>query len=256
MRKFAEKRKKMDCIKNRRTIRKYKQEEIPSTLLNSLLEEAFRASTMGNMQLYSVVVTREPEMKAKLAPAHFNQPMVTTAPVVLTFCADFNRFSKWCKCRKAEPGYDNPISFINAASDALLVTQNFCTLAEAHGLGICYLGTTVYNPDQIVEILQLPELVMPVATITVGYPDESPVQPERLPLEGILHEEVYHDYTDEDIDRIYAAKEAMPENQHFVNINQKETLAQVFTDIRYKKADNEYMSGVLKKTLRQQVFAK
>ena len=254
--KFAEKRINMDFIKNRRTIRKYKQEEIPSTLLNSLLEEAFRASTMGNMQLYSVVITREPDMKAKLAPAHFNQPMVTTAPVVLTFCADFNRFSKWCKCRKAEPGYDNPISFINAASDALLVTQNFCTLAEAHGLGICYLGTTIYNPDQIVEILQLPELVMPVATITVGYPDECPTQPERLPLEGILHEEVYHNYTDQDIDRIYAAKEAMPENQHFVTINHKETLAQVFTDIRYKKADNEYMSGVLKKTLKQQGFAK
>lgn len=57
--------------------------------------------------------------------------------------------------------------FLNAATDALLVTQNFCTLAEEHGLGICYLGTTIYNPDQIVEILQLPELVMPVATITV-----------------------------------------------------------------------------------------
>ena len=182
----------MDCIKNRRTIRKYKQEEIPVTLLNELLEEAFRASTMGNMQLYSVVVTRDPQMKAKLAPAHFNQPMVTSAPVVLTFCADFNRFSKWCKCRKAEPGYDNPISFINAASDALLVTQNFCTLAEAHGLGICYLGTTVYNPDKIVEVRQLPELVMPIATITVGYPDECPAQTERLPLEGSLHEEVGH----------------------------------------------------------------
>ena len=246
----------MDCIKNRRTIRKYKQEDIPADLLNELLEEAFRASTMGNMQLYSVVVTRDAQMKAKLAPAHFNQPMVTTAPVVLTFCADFNRFSKWCKCRKAEPGYDNPISFINAASDALLVTQNFCTLAEAHGLGICYLGTTVYNPDKIVEVLQLPELVMPIATITVGYPDECPAQTERLPLEGILHEEVYHDYTPEDIDRIYAAKEAMPENQHFVAINNKETLAQVFTDLRYKKADNEYMSEVLKKTLKQQGFRK
>ena len=246
----------MDCIKNRRTIRKYKQEDIPADLLNELMEEAFRASTMGNMQLYSVVVTRGAQMKAKLAPANFNQPMVTTAPVVLTFCADFNRFSKWCKCRKAEPGYDNPISFINAASDALLVTQNFCTLAEAHGLGICYLGTTVYNPDKIVEVLQLPELVMPIATITVGYPDECPAQTERLPLEGILHEEVYHDYTPEDIDRIYAAKEAMPENQHFVAINNKETLAQVFTDLRYKKADNEYMSEVLKKTLKQQGFRK
>ena len=244
----------MDCIKNRRTIRKYKQEDVAATLLNELLEEAFRASTMGNMQLYSVVVTRDHEMKAKLAPAHFNQPMVTGAPVVLTFCADFNRFSKWCRCRKAEPGYDNFISFLNAASDALLVTQNFCTLAEAHGLGICYLGTTVYNPDKIIDILQLPELVMPVATITVGYPDECPAQPERLPLEGILHEEFYHDYTPEDIDRIYADKEAMLENQHFVSINNKETLAQVFTDLRYKKADNEYMSGALKETLKRQRF--
>ena len=102
----------MDYIKNRRTIRKYKQEDVAATLLNELLEEAFRASTMGNMQLYSVVVTRDHEMKAKLAPAHFNQPMVTGAPVVLTFCADFNRFSKWCRCRKAEPGYDNFISFL------------------------------------------------------------------------------------------------------------------------------------------------
>ena len=246
----------METIKNRRSIRKYKNEEIPAPLLDELLETAARAQTMGNLQLYSVVVTRDEAMKERLAPAHFNQPMVTSAPVILTFCADFNRFSKWCRCRQAEPGYDNPISFINAASDALLVTQNFCTLAEAHGLGICYLGTTVYNPDQIVETLQLPELVMPVATITVGYPDECPAQPERLPLEGILHEEVYHDYSPADIDRIYAAKEAMPENHHFVTINNKETLAQVFTDIRYKKADNEYMSGVLKKTLKQQGFAK
>lgn len=133
----------MESIKNRRTIRKYQSKDIPAELLNSLLEESFRASTMGNMQLYSVVVTRDQEMKAKLAPAHFNQPMVTSAPVVLTFCADFNRFSKWCRQRKAEPGYDNPISFLNAATDALLVTQNFCTLAEENGLGICYLGTTI-----------------------------------------------------------------------------------------------------------------
>ena len=104
----------MDSIKNRRTIRKYKAQDIPVDLLNDMLETSFRAATMGNMQLYSVVVTRDPEMKAQLAPAHFNQPMVTSAPVVLTFCADFNRFSKWCRQRKAEPGYDNLLSFMNA----------------------------------------------------------------------------------------------------------------------------------------------
>lgn len=244
----------MDSIKNRRTIRKYTEQDIPSTLLDSLLDEAFRASTMGNMQLYSVVVTRDIEMKKKLAPAHFNQPMVTSAPVVLTFCADFNRFSLWCRQRKAEPGYSNFISFLNAATDALLVTQNFCTLAEEEGLGICYLGTTIYDPEQIIRILELPELVVPVATITVGYPDEHPAQPDRLPLRGIVHEETYKNYTPEMIDDIYAYKESLPENRHFVEINHTETLAQIFTDIRYKKSDNESMSENLLKVIRKQGF--
>ena len=246
----------MDSIKNRRTIRKYKSQDIPSDLLNSLLEDSFRASTMGNLQLYSVVVTRDSEMKAKLAPAHFNQPMATSAPVVLTFCADFNRVSLWCRQRKAEPGYDNLLSFMNAASDALLVTQNFCTLAEEAGLGICYLGTTIYNPDQIIETLNLPSLVIPVATITVGYPDECPTQPERLPISGIIHEETYRQYTPKDIDRIYEEKESLPENRKFVEINHTETLAQIFTDIRYKKSDLEAMSVKFMDVLKKQGFYK
>lgn len=244
----------MESVKNRRTIRKYKSQEIPEDLLNELLETAFRAPTMGNMQLYSVVVTRDAERKAKLAPLHFNQPMVTSAPVVLTFCADFNRFSKWCEQRKAVPGYDNFLSFMNAASDALLVTQNFCTLAEEKGLGTCYLGTTIYNPGQIIDLLELPKLVVPVATITVGYPDENPQQTDRLPLKGIVHQEVYHDYAATDIDELFGAKESLPENKEFVRINQTETLAQIFTDIRYKKADNEAMSGNLLDVLKKQGF--
>lgn len=244
----------MDSIKNRRTIRKYKNQDIPANLLDGLLEESFRASTMGNMQLYSVIITRDAEMKKKLAPAHFNQPMVTSAPVVLTFCADFNRFSLWCRQRKAEPGYNNFISFLNAASDTLLVTQNFCTLAEEAGLGICYLGTTIYDPELIIRILELPELVMPVATITVGYPDECPAQPDRLPLTGIIHEETYKNYTPKMIDEIYAYKESLPENKHFVDINHTETLAQIFTDIRYRKSDNESMSRNLLEVIRKQGF--
>ncbi|MDY3268821.1 MAG: nitroreductase family protein [Phocaeicola sp.] len=246
----------MDSIKNRRTIRKYKKQDIPDTLLESMLEEAFRASTMGNMQLYSVIITKDDDMKSKLAPAHFNQPMVTQAPVVLTFCADFNRFTKWCLQRNATPGYDNFLSFINAASDTLLVTQNFCTIAEDNGLGICYLGTTIYNPGPIIEVLNLPKLVIPIATITVGYPDELPQQPDRLPLNGIIHKETYKDYDSNDIDEIYRLKEALPENKNFVLINNKETLAQVFTDLRYKKADNEFMSENLIKVLKEQDFIK
>ena len=69
----------MESIKNRTSIRKYAEKEVSEELLNRLLEEAERTPTMGNLQLYSVVVTRSEEGKKALAPAHFNQPMVTEA---------------------------------------------------------------------------------------------------------------------------------------------------------------------------------
>ena len=244
----------MESIKNRRSIRKYQSTDISEELLNELLTDAFRAPTMGNMQLYSVVVTRDSAMKEKLSPLHFNQPMIKSAPVVLTFCADYNRFSKWCEQRQAEPGYDNFFSFINAATDALLVTQNFTVLAEERGLGTCFIGTTLYNAEPIIEALNLPKLVIPVATLTVGFPDEEPAQSDRLPLDGIIHEEVYRDYSVHDIDRIYGMKEELPENKEFVKINQTQTLAQIFTDIRYRKSDNEAISGALKELLVKQGF--
>lgn len=244
----------MESINRRRSIRKYSDKEVSGELLTRLLKEAERTQTMGNLQLYSVIVTRSEENKRQLAPAHFNQPMVTGAPVVLTFCADFRRTTRWAEERKAMPGYDNFISFVNAASDALLYTQTFCNLADEEGLGYCYLGTTIYMPQQIIEVLQLPRLVMPVATITLGWPDENPPLSDRLPIEAIVHDETYNDYTADRIDRFYAEKEALPENQEFVRINNKDTLAQVFTDIRYTKKDNEAMSATLTDVLRQQGF--
>lgn len=244
----------MNTIETRRTIRKYSGREVSEELLNKLLTEAGRTQTMGNLQLYSVVVTRSKEGKESLAPAHFNQPMVTEAPVVLTICADYNRTSVWCRNRKAEPGYDNFLSFINAAIDALLYTQTFCNLAEEEGLGLCYLGTTVYMPQMIIDALRLPKLVMPVATITLGWPDENPQQTDRLPTESFVHNETYHDYTPQDIDRFYAYKESLEENRHFCEINQKETLAQIFTDIRYTKKDNEAMSAGMIEALKRQGF--
>ena len=221
----------MGSLKQRKTIRKYQQKDIPVDLLNDLLETAFRASTVGNMQTYSVVVTRDADRKAKLAPAHFNQPMVTAAPVVLTFCIDLNRFSKWCRQRQAEPGYNNFEWFVTGTVDALLAAQTFCVAAEEKGLGICYLGTTTYNPHLIIE-----------------------AQVDRLPLEAVVHEEVYHDYTPEDIDRLYAYKESLPENRQYVTENGKATLAQVFTDVRYTKKDAEAMSELLWNIMKKQGF--
>ncbi len=168
----------MKTINTRRTIRKYSDKEVSDELLDRLLTEAARTQTMGNLQLYSVVVTRSMEGKERLAPAHFNQPMVTGAPVVLTICADYNRTSTWCRNRKAE----------------------------------------------------------------------------RLPTASFVHYETYHDYTPEDINLHYAAKEALEENRRFCEINNKETLAQIFTDIRYTKKDNEAMSEGMMEALKKQGF--
>lgn len=244
----------MMSIRNRKTIRKYSDKIVSDELLNKLLEEAEHTPTMGNLQLYSVVVTRSKGGKEALAPAHFNQPMVTGAPVVLTICADFRRTSTWAENRKAIPGYDNFLSFINASADALLYTQSFCNLAEDKGLGTCYLGTTVYMPQMIIDALKLPKLVFPIATITLGWPAEEPNISDRLPIEAIIHYEHYEDYTPEKIDKFYNEKENLEENLHFVEINKKETLAQIFTDIRYTKKDNEAMSKGMIDALKGQDF--
>ena len=246
----------MERFKDRRSIRKYKRQEVPEEMIAALAEEASRAATMGNMQLYSLVVTTDADVQEReaLAEAHHHQPMVEEAPAVLTFCADFHRFSRWCEQRDAAPGYGNFVSFINAATDTLLFAQAFITLAEEHGLGTCILGTTVYNPDKIINALRLPPLVVPVLTVTLGWPDEAPEQTDRLPVEAILHAGHYHDYAAEDIDRIYAAKEALPESRYFVELNGTENLAQVFTRFRFTQQECLEMSAKMQEVLKHQGF--
>ncbi|GAO29555.1 nitroreductase family protein [Geofilum rubicundum] len=243
-----------ETLNRHRSIRKYTNQPVGEDLLNRILTAGTRASTTGNMQVYSIVVSKDSVRKAALAPAHFNQPSITNAPVVLTFCADFNRFNKWCRQRNAEPGYDNFLSFVTGAIDALLVAQNVCIAAEDEGLGICYFGTTTYNADKIIETLNLPKGVVPVTTVTLGFSDEKPELTDRLPLQAVVHEETYQDYSPEVIDALYREKEGMPLYQGFVKEHNKETLAQVFTDVRYKKADNEHFSKVLLQVLKNQGF--
>lgn len=237
-----------------RSIRKYKNDPVDDSLMTRILGAGVRASTTGNMQVYSIVITKEEEIRKKLWEAHFKQDMVLEAPVHLTFCADFNRFNKWCKQRNAVPGYDNFLSFFSAAIDALIVAQNVCLAAESEGLGICYLGTATYMADSIIKILNLPKYVVPVAALSLGYPAEDPGLMDRLTLNGIIHQETYKDYTKEDIDKIYAVKESLLENINFIKENNLDNLAQVFTEIRYTKNDNVYFSKQFLKVIEEQGF--
>lgn len=241
-------------IAQHRSIRAYKRTPIAPEVLDEIMEAGVRASTVGNMQLYSMVVTTSKWLREELAPCHFNQPMVTQAPVVVTVCADVHRFSQWCRQRGAEPRYDNFAWFINASIDALLASQNIALEAEAHGLGVCYLGTTIYTADKIAKVLELPEGVIPVATIVMGYPAETPPLTDRLPLRAVVHKDKYQPYTAEDIDSIWAEREASQETVELMFANELPSLARIFTERRYKAEDNLAISRSYFEILKKQGF--
>jgi nitroreductase len=244
----------MKTLLEHRSIRKYKPDAVSQEILENILQAGIRVSTTGNMQVYSVIVTRDEQKRKELCKLHFNQKMVEQAPLLLTFCADFNRFNKWCIQRDAQPGYDNFLSFLTAAIDALLAAQNVAVAAESFGLGICYLGTTTYQADKLVDFFNLPKGVVPVTTIVVGYPDESPELTDRLPARAVVHQETYQDFPAEEIDQLYAEKESLPLTQKLLAENQLENLAKIFTEKRYTKKDNLHFSKVILEVLQKQGF--
>ncbi len=219
-------------------MRHYSPRPVPQPVMEEILKAASRASTVGNMQLYSIIVTTDPQLLSRLAPLHFNQPAAATAPAILTFCADVRRFSRWCRQRGAEPRYDNFCWFMNAATDALLASQNASLEAEAHGLGICYLGTTLYNAAEISEALDIPLGVIPVMSVSVGYPRELPPMTDRLPMEAVVHREKYHDWSPQEIDGLWAEREASAETAELLKENGLDNLAKIFTERRYTADDN------------------
>lgn len=235
----------------RRSVRRFTSEHVGEALLRSILEKAMKAPTTGNMQLYSVVVTRNPEMRARLAPLHFSQP-ASKAPVILTVCADLFRFTRWCELSGADAGFDNFLSFTSAFADTMIYAQQVVTIAEQEGLGTCYLGTVTYNAPEISRLLNLPKLCVPVACIALGWPEGEGEATERLGLDGILHDESYRNYSDEEIFSIFKVKEDFAPNQSYVKENGKENLAQVFAEVRYPRAMNEEFSSKFNEFLKSQ----
>lgn len=242
-------------LRTRSSERSFSPRAVPSSVMDDVLASAIQSSNTGNMQIYSIIVTQREDLRLELCQkAHFNQQMVKDAPVHLTFCADLNRFNHWCRQRGAEPGYDNFLSFFTASVDAIIAAQTACIAAEAHGLGICYLGTVNYNAEAVGKILQLPSHVVPVATVVMGYPAQKSPVTSRLPVEAVVHYETYQDFSDQRIDELYAEREASDETMDFIQQNQTPSLAHIFTDKRYTKANNEAFSRSLLNYIEQQGF--
>lgn len=244
----------INTLHQHRSIRKYTPEPVTDTILNEILEVGIRASSSGNMNAYSIIVTRDQEIRNKLYEPHMKQKMVIEAPILITFCADFFRMRQWLRISEAPDGFDNFMSFMVAALDATLVSQNVALAAESKGLGICYLGSTLANCDRIGEILKLPNSVIPVVGFTLGYPAENPELRDRLPLNGLVHYETYEEYTDERIKEIYKDREdygwkrymSISRLRKLVEENGAENLAQIYSKVKYsRKSHQEYSQKVL-----------
>jgi nitroreductase len=251
-----------NVLHGHRSIREYEDREVSQELLDQILDAGIRASSSGNMQSYSIVVTKDKELKKKLYTAHMEQSMVVDAPILLTFCADFNRMRKWLSLHDAPVHFDNFMSFMIGAIDATLVAQNCALAAENAGLGICYMGSALANCDQIGEILNLPQNVVPVVGYSLGYPAENPALRDRLPKHGLVHYEQYHDFSDEEILEIYKERNEKGWKRYMDNPKLKEkierlglkNLAQVYTIAKYTKESHLEFSQTVMKYLAGQNF--
>jgi nitroreductase len=191
-----------------RSIRGYRSDPVDDALVDAALEEALHgSSSSGNLNMVSVIKTRDPARKARLHELHFRQDMVLRAPLVLTFCADTFRTRQWLAARGARLGFADLISWHVSAFDAIILAQTTALALEAQGLGICYMGTTLHAMREIAEFLECPENCLPVTSMVVGWPDEAPAQRDRLPPAAWIHDERYQRPTPADIDAHFGERE-------------------------------------------------
>lgn len=232
-----------ELFRTHRSIRRFKPDPIDRSLIEQICADAIAGgSSSGNLNSISIVLTQDPERKHKLFELHLDQPMVDEAPLVVTFCADWFRTREWLKLRNARDNFDNFLGYHVAAYDAMIVAQNVCLGFQNHGLGICYMGTTLYSMPEISELLQLPETCVPVTTIVVGYPAENPAKRDRLPTEAFIHDEVYRRPDKEEIERVYQQREirgwerymSYPDTKRAMEERGITSLAQFYTsEIKY-----------------------
>ena len=197
-----------ELMSRHRSIRSYAERTVDPVLLDTVLAQALAgSSSSGNLNMVSVIRTRDVERKRVLYELHGKQPMVLQAPLVLTFCADSHRTRLWLAQRGARLGFADLGAWHVAAFDAVILAQTTALALQSHGLGMCYMGTTLYAVRAIAKFLELPQHCLPVTSMVVGWPAEAPAQRDRLPPAAWIHDERYHDPDAADIDAHFGRRD-------------------------------------------------
>ncbi len=187
----------LEVIHAHRSIRRYKPDPVPWEMVETIVAAAQRSSTSSYLQTWSVVAVMDPEKRARLAELCGNQDHIRQAPVFLAWCADRYRLDLVCRMQGLEQNTDYVEDFLVAAVDAAIAMQTAAIVAEALGLGMCFIGGIRNRPEEVIALLDLPPRVFPISGMTLGWPAEEPALKPRLPLEAVLHRETYHRHQEE-----------------------------------------------------------
>jgi len=174
-----------------RTIREFKNESIPKDLFEQLIEVAKRTPTSNGMQASSIIRVTDPEKKKEIA-AVCKQEYVARVPELLIFVADQYRNYRIADDKGGyEPSARDMDRFFQGFTDACLTAQNIVNAAEASELGVVFFGSILNDAERIIEILELPELTMPIVGLGIGYPNQDPQLKPRMSMELRLFENTY-----------------------------------------------------------------
>ncbi len=189
----------IDLQRRHSSVRSYTGEPIAPELLAELIQAGQGAASSSFIQAYSVVRVTRPEARAAIAAAAGNQPWIEQAAEFLVYCADLRRIDRACReqDRGALEGWSEHA--LAAVVDVALMAQNVLVAAESVGLGGVFIGGIRNAPEVIAEQLELPDLVVPVFGMCLGWPSDTPAVKPRMPLAMILHQDVYRDPTPEAI---------------------------------------------------------
>ena len=186
----------LDLIPRHASVRHYKPDPVPAAMIETIVAAAQCASTSGNLQAYSVVAVTEAARREKLAALCGDQSFISEAPIFLAWCADLARLDRACNLRGYTQVTEYTENFLVSAVDVALAAQNAALAAESLGLGICFVGALRNNPQEVIHLLELPQLVFPLFGMTLGWPAKKAQAKLRLPLSTILHWEKYNSNQD------------------------------------------------------------
>ena len=196
-----------DVIMRRRTVRSFLDTPVEEEKVQQLLDAAIQAPSGGNIQPISIIRIEKPESRDKLARLAVNQPWVAKAPLCLLFCIDFHRTGKWAQAEGATYGGEKALmSFLLAYADVFCSAENAVLCATSLGLGTVYIGMVLAAMTEIRKEFGLPDKVVPVVALCVGYPKKIPAGITKLPKAAIVHSERYEEKPPEELKQLYREK--------------------------------------------------